>query len=183
MSNYNEKVFNEQIHILRDFLFHYSGFRLLHQEFDNLIKFGSQDFWIYTINAHYLQAINLWCMVFGTNTNETHWKKLGLIGDFKSIILSSLELDDDTYTTYWESVKNWRNKYSAHRIPDFSEPTPDLKLARTVALLYEDWVSTNIDDSINFSLKSYEVEFNEEIRKSFMYLLSPLSKEQSAFEN
>jgi hypothetical protein len=180
LSNYNEKVFHEQIHILRDFLFHYSGFRLLHEEFDNLIKFGSQEFWVLTINAHYFQAINLWCMVFGTNKNETHWKKIGLKEDFKSVILSSLDLDDVTYSTYWSSVVDWRNKYSAHRVPGFLEPTPDLKLARTIALLYEDWVSTNIDDIINFSLESYEEEFKEEISKSFMYLLFPLSKEQSS---
>ncbi|MFC5651999.1 hypothetical protein ACFPYJ_23340 [Paenibacillus solisilvae] len=177
MSNYNEKVFKEQIHILRDFLYHYSSFRLIHEEFDNLIKFGSQEFWVFTINAHYFQAINLWCMVFGTDKNETHWRKLGLNEDFKIKILDSLNLNNEDYYSYWNSVVEWRNKYSAHRVPGFLEPTPDLKLARKVALLYEDWVSTNIDDVISFSLELYEEEFKEQLRNSFKDLLSPLSKE------
>ncbi|MFJ7932115.1 hypothetical protein [Peribacillus sp. NPDC096448] len=169
MSNYNETVLTQQLYILRDFLFHYASFNCIHKKLDNLIKYGSQEFWVFTINAHYFQAINLWCMIFGTNKNETHWRKLGLKGEFKSIILNKLDLHD--YDSYWESITDWRNKYSAHRVPGFLEPTPDLKIARRVAFLYEEWVAANIDDSINFSLELYEEEFKEQLEESFNLLL------------
>lgn len=61
----------------------YSKEEIRQQRFDDMMlkkKIGnqlSQEFWVYSINAHYFQAINLWCMVFGTDKNETHWRKLG----------------------------------------------------------------------------------------------------------
>lgn len=143
--NFNESVLDEQLEILKSFLCHYSSFRYLNEKFDNLCRFGSQEFWKYTIDAHYFQLINLWCMNFGTDENEIHWKKLGLDGDLKPITLSNIELSEKDYNLYWKSLKDWRNMYSAHRVPGFKEKTPDLKIARMVVFIYEDWVERNID--------------------------------------
>lgn len=170
--NYNEKIFTEQMYILRDFLYHYRSYSVLHRNFDELSKISSQEFWVFTINAHYYQAINLWCMIFGTNKNETHWKKLGLSKEFTPIVLAAVDLTDKEYKNYWESVIEWRNKYSAHRVPNFREDTPDLKLARKVVLLYEEWVSENIDDIISFSLELYEAEFEEEAEELIQNIIS-----------
>ncbi|QYF82839.1 hypothetical protein KY492_00510 [Brevibacterium sp. PAMC21349] len=170
--NFNESVLSEQYEILRSFLYHYSSFRYLHQKFDNLCRFGSQEFWVYTINAHYFQSINLWCMIFGTDNNETHWKKLRLEGQLKPIILSKLELSEKDYDLYWNSLVEWRNKYSAHRVPGFIENTPDLKIARMVVFIYEDWVARNIDASVSFSLELYEENFKEELSFSISTMLT-----------
>lgn len=85
--NYNEKVLTEQVYILKEFLCHYASYKYLHEKFEYLCKFGSQEFWVFTINAHYFQSINLWCMVFGTDKNEVHWKNLGLNGEIKTLIV------------------------------------------------------------------------------------------------
>lgn len=169
--NYNEKVLNEQIYILRDFLFHYTSYRVLNQKFDELIKLGSQEFWVFTINAHYFQAINLWCMIFGTNNNETHWRKLGLSGEFTPEILKASGMTEKEYKYYWDSVVDWRNKFSAHRVPGFREASPDLKLARTISIAYEDWVDENISDSISFSLELYEANFEDELESTFKEII------------
>jgi hypothetical protein len=170
--NFNESVLKEQYEILRQFLFHYSSYKCLHSKFEDLCKFGSQEFWVYTINAHYYQSINLWCMVFGANSNDTHWKKLGLEGELKPTILPKLELNEEDYDLYWNRVVEWRNKYSAHRVPGFLKDTPDLKIARTIVFIYEDWIDSNTDISIIFSLELYEENFTEELDLSINTMLT-----------
>src|SRR5690625_5213086 len=101
MSNFNEDVLKEQLFILRDFLFHYAIFKGLYRRFDELQNIRSQEFWVYTINAHFYQAINLWCMVFGANNNETHYKKLGITTELKAFIYSELNVTKEAYELYW----------------------------------------------------------------------------------
>lgn len=72
-------------------------------------------------------------------------------------------------------IGNQRNKYSAHRVPGFLKPTPELKLARRIAILYERWISGNIDASISFFLESYEREFKCQLEETFL-LLNPNSE-------
>jgi len=118
-------------------LFHYGSYRKLNREFDRLVKLGSQEFWIYTINAHYYQAINLWCMVFGAYNNETHYKRLGIPAELKPLINSELNLTNDGYDYYWVQVTRWRNNHSAHRIPGRLDEVPELKLARNIVFVFE----------------------------------------------
>lgn len=110
-------------------------------------------------------------MIFGTNNNETHWRKLGDFGEFKHVILDKLNIEEKDYDFYWKSLTDWRNQYSAHRVPGFLKPTPELKLARRVALVYEDWISFNIDASISFSLELYEEEYKLNLEETFLSLL------------
>lgn len=168
--SFNEKVFTEQIYILRDFLYHYESFRLLNQNFERLVGLGAQEFWVFTINSHYYQAINLWCMVFGANNNETHWKKTGIGCELKNLILTKLNMTEDEYLIYWTEVTNWRNQFSAHRVPDFRQPTPELKQAKAIVFIYEIWVKKYSDICISFSLKSYEEEYLKEVNQLFTQL-------------
>lgn len=170
MNKENEKLLAMQLSILRDFLIHYASFRELHKHFDELIESGTQEFWVYTINSHYLQAINLWCMVFGSNnSNETHWKNLGLEHDFKPVILNKFQMESSQYEKYWSKVTSWRNKYSAHRQPGFLTETPDLKLARNIVLLYIGWVLKHMEvgNSLSFELveENYVNELTETINR------------------
>jgi hypothetical protein len=155
-----EDVFTEQIYILRDFLYHYVSYK----KFDSLIKLGSQEFWVFTINAHFYQAINLWCMVFGKRSNETHWSKLGIKEKFSAF--SAME----PYKEYWEEITDWRNKNSAHRNPGTNLITPELKLARNIVYLYEEWKYKKIDR--DYFLKSYEENFSKELNKTLVKLIS-----------
>jgi hypothetical protein len=164
LSTYDERVFNEQIFILKDFLYHYGSYKCILEEFDNLITLKSKEFWAFTVNAHYFQAVNLWCMVFGVDSNETHWRNLGLKEEFRPSLLSSLNLNDKDYRLYWSSVIDWRNQYLAHRVPGYLEKFPDLKLARSVVFAYEEWIGSKIDD-IGFSLEIYEERSKQELKE------------------
>ncbi|QNK89412.1 hypothetical protein H7992_07025 [Sporosarcina sp. resist] len=163
----NIKVLDEQLHTVRDFLFHYSSYRILLQNVEALLEKESCEFWVYTINAHYYQAINLWSMVFGTDSNEIHWKNIGLNPELGTLIISDLNLSEKEYYLYWKEITEWRNNSSAHRGPDFrrSTPTPGLETARNVIFVYEKWVNKHIDPSLEFSFKKVEEEYCKDVEK------------------
>jgi hypothetical protein len=167
LNNKSDELFSMQYSILRDFLIHYSSFRELHKRYDSLVKLGTHEFWVYTINSHFLQAINLWCMVFGSySSNATHWKNMALENDFKPVILEKLDLQSSQYDTYWSEVTSWRNKYSVHRETGFLKETPDLKLARSIVILYVDWVGNEIEAGNSFSLELLEKNFIIDINET-----------------
>jgi len=93
----NEAILNEQLNILKEFLCHYASYRELYNKFDELCNFGSQEFWVFTINAHYFQAINLLCMVFGTDSNEVHWKKLEVGLSFSEKLVTKLDISPSDF--------------------------------------------------------------------------------------
>lgn len=165
--NYKKNILSEQIYCLKDFLFHYTSYRIINNNFDDLIKRGSIEFWIYTLNAHYYQSVNLWCMIFGSEKNEIHWKKLSLNQELESLINS--EITD--YTTYKEEVTKWRNKLSAHRNPNVRLVAPDLKKARQIVFIYEKWLHRDTDESIKFFLQHYENKYAEEVEKTIKTIL------------
>ncbi|WP_139891986.1 hypothetical protein [Bacillus sp. D386] len=112
-------------------------------------------------------------MIFGTDENEIHWKKLGLDGDLKPITLSNIELSEKDYNLYWKSLKDWRNMYSAHRVPGFKEKTPDLKIARMVVFIMKTGLKGILMQSVSYSsLKLYEENFKEELNLSISTLLT-----------
>lgn len=172
--NSKEKIFVEQIYAVRDFLFHYSSYRILLQNFSDLSQKGSIEFCVFTINAHYFQAINLWCMVFGANNNEIHWKKLGLNKELGPSIIDEISITQAQYNSYWREVVDWRNKYSAHRVPSFlySTDIPDLKIARSVIFIYEKWLSEHMDISLEFTYEKYESDFIKEVKNTINTFLS-----------
>lgn len=69
----------------------------------------------------------------------------------------------------------WRNKYSAHRVPGFLKDTPELKIARSVVLIYEKWVASKIDAIVGFSLQQYEEEFKENLKEAIEKMLLPIA--------
>ncbi|MDL4840355.1 hypothetical protein [Aquibacillus rhizosphaerae] len=174
MPIFNENVLKEQLYILRDFLFHYESYRQINRSLEKLKNLGSQEFWVYTANAHYYQAINLWCMVFGTYNNETHYKKLGITKDLKAFIYSELKLNKDEYSYYWKKVTDWRNNHSAHRLPGRLDEVPELKMARNIVFVFEKWLKQNSisvsDIIIGFSFQQYEKEFKRNLDITFEQL-------------
>ncbi|WP_312145647.1 hypothetical protein [Lysinibacillus capsici] len=164
-----QAILIEQVHVVKDFLVHYTSYRVLHQNFDELGNMGSREFWVHTINSHFYQAINLWSMVFGVNNKETHWKLLELPDDLKPRILADLDTDEKDYNDYWGKIREWRNKYSAHRVPGFLPETPDLKRARSIVFSYEKWLKDH--DLIDFSFSEYEYKFCQEVENTIREIL------------
>lgn len=125
-----------------------------------------------TINAHYLQAINCWCMVFGVaGSNPTHWKNvLHDHEDFNTITLNA-GFKEDTWTEYWKEVIAFRNRFSVHRELTFDDPVPSLAKAFDIALLYDEWVREYIRPDVIDDLllrdivEQYQKEVNELIEQ------------------
>lgn len=143
--DYNENIFRMQYPLVADFLYH----SICYREFYDAYKaFSINDkFWIYTIDAHYLQAVILWCMVFGADgCNPTHWKNLSKLDSenlkesFREGLYKKTSLDEKSFSEYWKSMNDFRGGYAAHRELNFRKPTPIINTAQEVAFFYDDWI-------------------------------------------
>jgi hypothetical protein len=113
------------------------------------------EFWTLTIDAHLLQAVINWCMVFGSDgCNPTHWKKLSpdqsktLRQNFCDGLFEQTGLNQHAWESYWREIIDFRNNYVAHRAIEFSNPVPHFDLALKVAYYYDNWVRTVISPDI-----------------------------------
>lgn len=56
-----------------------------------------------------------WCKVFGSNSEEMHWKKFVTDKkEFKKQLLDSLSISSEDFTAYWTDMSAFRNKVIAH---------------------------------------------------------------------
>ncbi|MEW6660446.1 MAG: hypothetical protein AB1424_17510 [Thermodesulfobacteriota bacterium] len=143
--HYNSEVFNHQIPILKKFVYHLIYQRelnYLHKEFNI-----QSEFWVHTMDAHLRDACIHWCMVFGSDkSNPTHWKNLfdsetkKEEDSFRQALFKEVGFDKQTWNEYWNNMKNFRDKYVAHREVDFKAPVPYLNKALEVAFVFDDWV-------------------------------------------
>jgi len=100
----------------------------------------------------FLQAVTYWCMVFGTDKNQTHWKHLSsnkkLSTSFKRSLFAQTSLNEATWSKYWKSMITFRNEYAAHRSLHSTPPVPFLDCALEVAYSYDRWVREIISPDI-----------------------------------
>jgi len=143
--DYNSDIFAEQFPIVKRFLYHLIYYRELWAAYHGL-QSGSE-FWAHTIDAHLLQAANLWCMVFGSQgCNHTHWKNLSkgdteeLQQSFRQGLFEQTDLTSEQWNQYWHDMKDFRDKYAAHRELNYDKPIPDFTIALKVAYYYDRWI-------------------------------------------
>jgi hypothetical protein len=142
--DYNEEIFCSQYPLVTYFLRH-SIYRTELYHLYNQYNVESE-FWTSTIDAHYLQAVIYWCMVFGADgCNPTHWKKLSdtaceeLKESFRNELYKNTALDEKAFNEFWKGINNFRG-YAAHRELNFKGKTPILKTAQEIAFFYDDWI-------------------------------------------
>lgn len=137
---------NRQYEVLVRFIHHLAYYRTLWRAYTDQ-QFQSE-FWKYTIDAHILRAINDWCTVFGTDSNEMHWKKV-FVDDFtqsafRSYLLSTLGLTLEQWSECRANMMEFRNRYVAHsNIP--YPPLPTMDIALRVVTTYDDWFRNSVD--------------------------------------
>jgi hypothetical protein len=142
---YNEEIFCTQYPLVKQFLRHSIYRTELYNLYDqNNVK---SEFWTSTIDAHYLQAVIYWCMVFGADgCNPTHWKKLSdvaceeLLESFRIGLYKNTTLDKKAFNEFWKGINDFRGGYAAHRELNFKGKTPMLKTAQEIAFFYDDWI-------------------------------------------
>ena len=150
---YNAAIFCVQFPIVKLFVYHLVYYRELWDLYRQLRL--KSEFWLYTIDAHYLQAVIQWCMVFGADgCNDTHWKNLSdkdsqnLRDSFRKGLFETTELTPERLDEYWNQMTDFRNRYAAHRDLDFKEPVPDLSNALKIAFFYDRWIREVISPDI-----------------------------------
>lgn len=147
----NEDLWSHhQYNVLVSFIHHLSYGRVLdHLYNESQIE---SEFWTYTINAHLLRAIIDWCMVFGTDSNKIHWKKVvtdeQYQGDFRCHLRNVAGLTKEQIDEIWSKMTSFRNNYVAHRTASYSYPdVPYMDTALIIATNYDDWFREKLDAS------------------------------------
>jgi hypothetical protein len=136
-------VFSEQLPIVKQFIFHLIYHRAISTAYNE--RRMENEFWTLTSDAHLLRATIDWCMVFGVDSNSTHWKQVLTASptddqSFREDLLMTLGMSEDQWGRYWVDMKYFRDKFAAHRQLNFSRPVPDFDVALKVTFYYDQWV-------------------------------------------
>ena len=135
-----------QYHVLVRFIHHLAYYRTLWRVYRDLQL--KSEFWKYTIDAHILQAIVDWCMVFGTDSNELHWKRV--VSDdhtqsaFRSHLLNTIGLSLEQWSDCRLNMMEFRNKYAAHSNMPYP-PAPTMDTALRVVTTYDEWFRHSVN--------------------------------------
>ena len=170
--NLDEELWRQhQYQILVSFAHHLAYYRVLHGLYVEMQQ--KSEFWTRTIDAHLLRAVIDWCMVFGTDSNQIHWKKAitdeTAQCDFRRRLLSVASLTQDQWEAYWLDMTTFRNDFAAHRIVATSYPiTPKMDTALLVATTYDQWIRESLNAV--FDEPSLEKRYDRVIRTSKKFL-------------
>ncbi|WP_045405469.1 hypothetical protein [Vibrio jasicida] len=152
-STLDKQVLELQIVTLIDFAKHLGCYRAI---LDRLFhQSNHKSFWSLTLNAHYLQALLSWNMIFGSNNNEIHRKKLVLNSAtdhdefFRSSVLKKCGLTFEQWKQYHHDICEFRSMYAAHKVPNFKNDVPDLEPALMVASEYFEYLKQVLKPSKN----------------------------------
>ena len=135
-----------QYEVLVSFIHHLAYYWTLSRAYEDLQL--KSEFWKWTIDAHILRAIIDWCMIFGTDSNELHWKRVAADDHaqsvFRSHLLNALGLTHDQWSHFRSNMMEFRNKYAAHRNMPYP-PTPTMDTALRVVTTYDEWFRHSVN--------------------------------------
>ncbi len=162
-----------QYGVLVSFVHHIAYWRAFSTALDHA-KLHSE-MWIHTTDAHLLCAVINWCMVFGADSNEVHWKNVVLDepaqDQFRQALLHTLAITRTEWDAYWSSMTTFRNDFATHRMPGSRYPTvPKMETALQAAIAYDDWFRQALSDL--FDEPSLSDRYNRLMRTS----ADPLAK-------
>ncbi|MDO8777356.1 MAG: hypothetical protein Q7K57_53310 [Burkholderiaceae bacterium] len=85
-------------------------------------------------------AVLEWCKVFGSDGEATHWKKIIAPNEhdkFRNDLFALLGITADTWATYWNEMKGYRDNLVAHHI-EMNKPSnyPVLDIALKASFFY-----------------------------------------------
>ncbi|MDP2604563.1 MAG: hypothetical protein Q8S00_18555 [Deltaproteobacteria bacterium] len=131
-----------QYQVLAGFVHHLAYYRVLSQIYSGMNS--KSEFWTRTIDAHLLRAVIDWCMVFGTDSNEIHWKRVvstkSAQAKFRKHLFTATGMTGAQWKSYWLLMTKFRNNYAAHKTTQGTyPPVPLMDMALRVAYAYDDW--------------------------------------------
>ena len=126
-----KEVVEAQMTLLCNFVHSLAFYRTIRQDYDRIED--NKKFWTHFMNSCYLRAITDWCIVFGANNNEAHWKKTAknkneeFKSEIRPMIYSAAEISQNKWKEYHKEVVDFRNRYAAHRNIDYKDNVPLLR--------------------------------------------------------
>ena len=172
---YNIYCFCEVFPLLKNFLYHLASHRQINAALHELP--GEREFWVYTCDAHIENAVLAWCMVFGTDSNETHWKKIfngydDARNSFLKYLHDKSNISIDDFQKCWDQMTAFRNDYVAHKA-GYAKPVPHFDMACTIVFCFDVWIREQIKpDFIDFPkfIKLFD-EYQKSINKTLQALI------------
>jgi hypothetical protein len=167
----NHEVLHIQMDLLNSFCKSLAYYRTIHQDYERVMS--SKEYWCHTMNTNLLRAISDWCVVFGPDSNESHWKNISedhkkeVSVEVKPLILKASGFTDTEWRAYWGNLTDFRHQYVAHRVPNFDEPVPHMTKAFEIAVEYFEWLkeqlrpSRNEPKPLNVLFAEYQIEVLE----------------------
>ena len=149
----NKEIVEIQLDLLWKFTRSLAYYRAINLDFQILGR--NKEFWLHTMNSNYLRALTDWCIVFGADSNESHWKNLSqdeidkLKLEVRPLILTSANFTKSDWDKYHTEITDFRNGYSSHRNIDFSCNVPSLDEAYEIAKSYFEWLKELLRPAIN----------------------------------
>lgn len=110
-------------------------------------------------------AVLDWCHLFGNRNDDLHWRNIVSDTDrFKQNILDALGMSGAEWKTYWQSVKDYRDKDVAHIEvrPETTVPEMD-KALETIKLYYSYAISELHDGGAYMELPDGITHFVDEV--------------------
>jgi len=171
--DYKAEVFMVQYPLVTRFVYHAVYYRELHLAYCSASL--ESEFWTHTIDAHILQSVVYWCMVFGKQgCNRTHWKHLSetesesLQCSFRRRLFEETDLSPERWTEYWQSITKFRNEYAAHRELQIKCKVPKLDTALNVAYFYDRWIREVISPDV------FDDPYLQELATALIKKIKPL---------
>ena len=144
---------NHQYEILVSFIHHLAYWWCSHEAYS---RSGTHsELWIRTIDAYLLRAVVDWCMIFGADSNEIHWKKVvpdkSDQEDFRSHLLADLGMTEAEWRDYWSGMTTFRNDFAAHRPAKSPHPSvPKMETAFRAVITYDEWLRGKMHAGFDF---------------------------------
>lgn len=108
-----------------------------HRQMAPYIEKLRNNYFIYSFNNFIDLAVLDFCHLFGSHSDDLHWKKIVKNpDDFKSNLLKELKLTDEEWKKYRESVKEYRDKDVAHIEIRPTSNVPDMTIATKAIVFY-----------------------------------------------
>ncbi len=146
-NHFNFDLVLKQLHKLHYCTRHLIYYRTLKSEIDQY-NFNKSRFWGLTADAHVQMFIIEWCKIFGTDSEDCHWKnainnsteKKIIENDFRNRIYKKTGFNSTSWKKYHKEILDLRNKYIAH-LENLSRPGfPLLDNALNIIYVYDEWV-------------------------------------------
>jgi hypothetical protein len=94
-----------------------------------------------------------WCKIFGTDTEECHWKKVILDHDeFRIYLLSKIAKTQKEFSEYHKEVLSFRNKWVVHFDPKYQHPKiPFFEIAHDSAVALHSYLKENSAKQLTYA--------------------------------